>query len=330
MAKILKTAPQDPNNRTPDPLMAMVFFFVATSIYCVVGIFLTDSHQRLIAKICYTLFVVVGEFFINLTLTQQLCGVSQWRSTMFVTLIPWLMLFGVLHLFLMIFPGWMAPFANTFGYLVAKLMGLPDLMKALLVEQPTDLTTEASKALESIRSDNSLFINELYAEPGSKFMQKLDKNGLVFDDDKKTKPTKATEEDIKAGKSAVYKVAGKPVFERPVFDKAWDKLMKGKIIKDPSDEKLKNEGYDIEHSEKHKSELYHFVNMKYTISEYVWNLLTGFLVTSISYNYIINTGCARSPKEMKDRYDRYEAEQEQKKKAKDAKADKEPKYVQNA
>jgi hypothetical protein len=41
---------------------------------------------------------------------------------MFVTLIPWLMLFGVLHLFLMIFPGWMAPFANTFGYLVAKLM----------------------------------------------------------------------------------------------------------------------------------------------------------------------------------------------------------------
>jgi len=328
MPKILNNPPKDPDNPTPDPTIAMVFFFIATSIYCVIGIFLTDSHQRLIAKICYALFVIVGEYFINLTLSQQLCGVSQWRSTMFVTLVPWLLLFGVLHLFLMMFPGWMAPFANTFGYLVAKLMGLPELMKALLVEQPKDLTTEASKALESIRSDNSLFINELYAESGKTFMQKLDDKGVPqFEDDKKTKPIKATDEDKY---KATYKINGKPIFERPVFDKAWDKLMKGKIIKDPSDVKLLKEGYDLEHSQKHKNELYHFVNMKYTISEYVWNLLTGFLVTSISYNYIINTGCARSPKEMKDRYDKYEADQQKKKKDKDSKSANEPTYVQNA
>ena len=45
--------------------------------------------------------------------------------------------------------------------------------------------------------------------------------------------------------------------------------------------------------------------MKDTIAEYCWNLLTGILVTSISYNYIINTGCEKSPQEMKARYSEY-------------------------
>ena len=68
--------------------------------------------------------------------------------------------------------------------------------------------------------------------------------------------------------------------------------------------------------------------MKYSISEYVWNLLTGFLVTSVSYNYIINTGCAKSPEEMKKRYDDYEAEQNTKRNEKDKKDEKEPTYTQ--
>jgi len=54
------------------------------------------------------------------------------------------------------------------------------------------------------------------------------------------------------------------------------------------------------------------VEMKYSISEYIWNLLSGFLVTSISYNYIINIGCKKSAATMKKLHDDYEERQRQK------------------
>ena len=323
MVNLVDIESKDESESTPNPLMAMIFFFIVTSIYCVISILIADEHQRIIAKVCYMIFVVIGEYFINLTLSRQMCGIVQWKTTMFITLIPWVMIFGVLHLFLIMFPGWSTPFANTFGYLVAKLMGLPDLMKKILVEKidvagTSDTSNaEAARALESVRTDNSLFINELYAESGKQIMQKTDpitKKGL-FEDNGEPVRAKTDEPSI------TYKVDGKMIKERPIFDKAWNKLLSSGIIKKPEGD------YTKVMSEKGKESLYHFVQMKYTISEYVWNLLTGFLVTSISYNYIINTGCAKSPTEMKDRYDKYEAEEDKRKKDKEAEEAKKPNYT---
>lgn len=290
MSRLLNLEVKDTKNSSPDPLMAIIFFFIVTSIYCVISIFIPDSHQRLIAKVCYIIFVVIGEYFINLTLSRQMCGVAQFGTTMSITLIPWLLIFGMLQVFLVMFPGWTAPFSNTFGYLVAKLMGLPELMEKILVDQNADLP-EAARALESVRSDYSLLINELYTESGAKELNKT---------------------------TGEYKTV------RPRFDSAWDKLKVGRIIKKAGDK-----NYTQENEDKYKQSLYHFVQMKYTISEYVWNLLTGFLVTSISYNYIINHGCAKSPDEMKKRYDEYEAEQEEREREKKKKAANEPDYVQS-
>ena len=289
MSRLLDVEVTDSKDTTPDPLMAMIFFFIVTSIYCVISIFILDSQQKLIAKVCYILFVIVGEYFINLTLSRQMCGLAQWRETMFVTLVPWIIIFGVMHIFLTMFPGWSAPFSNTFGYLITKLMGLPDLMKKILVVD-TDKGTEVTRALESIKSDNSLFINELHTET----------------------------------REPVTDMEGNPVrpeqFKRPKFDSAWAKLEKDVIIqKFPEANNERSTMMD---------KLYQFVNMKYTISEYVWNLLTGFLVTSISYNYILNTGCAKSPKEMKERYDKYEEEQSNKTKQKEIETANQPTYTQ--
>jgi len=42
------------------------------------------------------------------------------------------MIFGILNLLLLTLPGWLAPFSNTFGYAIAKLAGLSDLMNEIL------------------------------------------------------------------------------------------------------------------------------------------------------------------------------------------------------
>jgi len=263
------------NTPEPNPLAAMIFFFIVTSVYCIISIFLGgDTMQKIIMKVSYILFVVIGQYFINLNLSESMCGIRQWKTTLFITILPWTIIFGVLHLFLTIFPGWLSPFSNTFGYLVAKLMGLPDLINKILVPITGD---EASAALISVSTDSSLLINQFSPEP---FTNKKDV----------------------AGAPIMYE--GKPMTEQKKFDDAWEKLQLGKIIKQDEDLKIIMKNADA------KKELYKFVDMKYIISEYVWNILTGFLVTSISYNYILNTGCAKSPKEMQERYDAYEEEQE--------------------
>lgn len=281
----------DEKNPTPDPAMAMIFFFIVTSVYCVISIFLNSSQQRLVIKVCYVLLIIVGQFFINLNLTESMCGIRQWKSTLFTTIVPWLIIFIVLHLFLVIFPGWLVPFSNTFGYLVAKLMGLPDLMKEMLAP-PVGEDKEISNALESIRVDNSLFINELYTED-DKFV--MDGDGkFTLDAD------------------------GKKIKSRPNFDKTWDRLVNTKII-DPAKQK---DYPDF------KDRLYAFVQMKFSVAEYVWNLLTGFFVTSVTYNYIINTGCSKSAKEMEERYNTYQAEASKDKKKKEEEEKNKPNYVQ--
>lgn len=272
----LDTESKDKDTTPPDPMAAMFFFFAVTSIYGIITVFSTDTTQRLIFKVCYILFVICGEFFINLSLTESMCGTRQWKNTLVMTIIPWLLIFGVLHLFLTVFPGWMSPFSNTFGYLVARLMGLPDLMKELLT---VDITESAAvRALESVKSDSSVLINELYTEAITPVFKQDDKGVDIPD----IEPT-----------------TGKQKMERKNFDMAVKKLIDGKIFKAGI-------------NDAQKDRLYGFVQMKYTVSEYVWNLLTGFLVTSISYNYIINTGCAKSPLEMKKRYDAYEASEDKK------------------
>ena len=51
--------------------------------------------------------------------------------------------------------------------------------------------------------------------------------------------------------------------------------------------------------------------MKSIISEYIWFALTGSLVTSISYNSMVNSGCTESAEEMEKRHNEY-VENEQK------------------
>ena len=280
----VKEQDKEKKSTTPDPAAAMLFFFIATSIYCIVSIFLGggDTKTKIIMKVCYILFIITGEYFINLNLSSAVCGgTAQWKPTLMITVVPWLLIFGVLHLFLVMFPGWLSPFSNTFGYFVVRLMGLPDLMKEILA--PVGQGSETERALLSVTTDNSLLINQFFTE---NVEETKDANGIR----KKS---------------------------RPKFDDAWEKLSKTGIIKPYPDPK---EG------EKSRKALYKFVEMKYTISEYVWNMLTGLLVTSVSYNYILNAGCDTSPDEMQRRHDKYEAEEKNKIAGKEETKSNEPNY----
>ena len=54
------------------------------------------------------------------------------------------------------------------------------------------------------------------------------------------------------------------------------------------------------------------IQIKDYVSEFVWYILSGFLVTTVSYNTIATTGCSNSVSEMKKRHDDYEKDVKEK------------------
>ena len=40
-----------------------------------------------------------------------------------LTIVPWVLIFGMVVVMLNVYPGWISPFSNTFGYGLTKLAG---------------------------------------------------------------------------------------------------------------------------------------------------------------------------------------------------------------
>ena len=225
------------------PTTALFWFLIITTIYFAIKYNVTDSSQSKIYFGIYITLLIIGEYIINLSLTDTMCGSRQWNTALLVTLIPWVIIFGILNLVLMIFPGWLAPFSNTFGYGVARLMGVSDLLdkifKAKLEPSATDKVMV--EALEHIYSDKSLLINEITTSNFDRFwtnMSSLFKSGVADNGDL-------------------------------------------------------------------KQQLYGFIRLKDIVAEYMWYLLTGGLVTSVGYNYVVNAGCSQNLKDMKQKDKKY-------------------------
>ena len=198
------------------------------------------------------MLLIVGEFIINLQLTDTMCGNKQYDTALFITLIPWAVIFGLLYVMLTVFPGWLRPFSNTFGYGIAKLSGLTSFFNSILIPEISlaSGTKEVNEALSHIYSDKSLLINEISQEPIS-------------------------------------------------FDSFWERM---KPIFDSGT-----------YTKENKAKLLSYVKLKDNVAEYIWYMLTGTLVTSVSYNYVVNKGCTQSVKEMKKRRKEYEAKIKEKK-----------------
>lgn len=84
------------------------------------------------------------------------------------------------------------------------------------------------------------------------------------------------------------------------FDNFWSN-MKGLFRKEVLDEeKLKDQ------SETVKTSLRKLVKMKELAAEYIWYIMSGVLISSMSYNFIITSSCKKSVQEMQDSFNKVE------------------------
>lgn len=215
----------------PNPSTSIFAFFIVTLIFSIIKYSIPDSMLTLI-NIIYIGTLVAIQITINSSLAKTICDNPQATTTGVVaTIFPMLFIFGLLQMLLTIFPGWLEPFSNTFGYAIAKIGGAEKAVRDVL---KAGTGGEVSKAINNIYNDPSIFLNQFNYEDSDNFNIKWNKSKDLFLSD--------------AGIGSVK-----------------------------------------------YNDFKNMVKLKDLVSQFVWYMLAGILVTSRSYNYIINQPCSLSP-----------------------------------
>lgn len=127
-----------------------------------------DKLKKNIIFIIYLLSNIIIQFIVNLGITKTMCGSNQWGIALMTTLFPWMIIFGVLFMILLVFKGWLVPFSNTFGYGITKLLGseqlLKDILKDKISEQSVGNSKELAKFISDSLSEPSLILNQFNSD----------------------------------------------------------------------------------------------------------------------------------------------------------------------
>jgi len=273
-----------------------IFFFLA-----VFGAYSYYKHTKkgvLSGGITFLFFLVLitGEYFINLAMSKDICGFDQEKTALIATVLPWFLVLGVLKAALIVFPGWLTPFSNTFGYIfVSVVTDLKDVFNNILTPQ-FDLAPESQKGNGAGQSGG--------AGAGYNTGSLQDSADIPADEIKNKRDIGRALEQIYTDQSILLNE-----LNLDNLDRFWDSFKFSRLIR-PSAK--------VDDLEKIRT----FLIMKSIVGEFVWLVLCGLLVVSISYNYILNMGCSFTPEQQKIRAQVLKEKQEEAKKKADAEKNK--------
>jgi len=279
-----------------------IFFFLA-----VFGAYSYYKHTKkgvLSGGITFLFFLVLitGEYFINLAMSKDICGFDQEKTALIATILPWFLVLGVLKAALVVFPGWLSPFSNTFGYIfVSAATDLNDVFNNILTPQ-FDLAPESRKKPSVMSGGGGGGEQSGGAGDSSGSLQNT--ADIPADEIKNKRDIGRALEQIYTDQSILLNE-----LNLDNLDRFWDSFKESRLIR-PSAK--------VEDLEKIRT----FLIMKSIVGEFIWLVLCGLLVVSISYNYILNMGCSFTPEQQKIRAQVLKESQEEAKKKADAEKNK--------
>lgn len=240
--------------------VAIVFFL---AVFCGYSYYKYTKNGHLTGGITFIFFLVllIGEYFINLAMSKDICGFDQQKTALWATIVPWFLVLGILKSALIVFPGWLTPFSNTFGYIfVSVITDLKDVFNRILTPQ-FDLAPKSASGGAGSGDDNSADI---------------------------PKDDVANKRDIGRALEQIYSDQSILLNELNIdnLDRFWDSFKESRLIRASA---------QVEDLDKIRK----FLLMKTIVGEFVWLVLCGLLVVSISYNYLLNIGCSFTPEQQK-------------------------------
>ena len=222
----------------------------------------------------YALLILIIQFIVNASVITTTCGGSiseNMGAAGLLTFIPWTLIFGVVIVIIMIYPGFKSAFSDVIGYfyisgsannILTELLINPELEKTLnsnseSPKQQIDNASkqrlqEASDAIIKICGNTSILINQIVP---SNFMD--------------------------------YWTTLKPLRKEKYQDDA-----------NPETVDMQNK-------------LFELVVTRDNVGEAMWYIYTGILITMIVQLKIATRGCKMNPATMTQNYDTYLANEEQ-------------------
>ena len=249
----------------------------------------TPGVQQIVSPVVGGLFVaaiLVGEYMISIGMIKTTCGFEQWEFGALVTFVPWVLIVGLLMGILSVRPGWLVPFSNTFGYFLASaVFGLSDTFKKLMrpkTSVPGDVDapeTREPRAQSSAPQASAPRLDEIEEIEGGGKSDTMDVERALQEiyEDESLLINQITPENIDAF-IARYTNAG--------------------IILKPSEYMAIEPGNTKDMYLNLITAIRKAVYFKLFISEFIWLLLSGILVISITFNYIVNYGCKMTPEQL--------------------------------
>ena len=330
----------------PNPSSTIVYFLLTTicfAFFTIYNIFqkqeisqITEATNNNVINFVYILLLVVGSYFINASISKSMCSQSiQWSYVLMITLLPWIIIFISLYFVLKIFPGWITPFSNTIGYSVIGLLGIEKTYDDIFrTTSEANSNTELVKAIANMNSNKPKFINQIsidiqeFVEFFTQMRQLLKEGILEKIDEMKAVKEKNTDltrgegtsdsgtEGLSQGKTAEGYGGGAFAYKRrnylPKKSHMYKKNYKGG---DTGDSDSSSE-LPIEARQPTKEPitnpiilLYQLLVIKQLIGKLVWYVLAGILISSISYNLVINMACEKSLEEIKKDFETAREEQ---------------------
>lgn len=325
----------------PSPSSTITYFLLTTICFAFFTIYNIFQKQKIsevaeapnnnVNNSIYILLLVVGSYFINASISKAMCTQSiQWSYVLMITLLPWIIIFISLYVTLKLFPGWISPFSNTIGYSIIGFLGIEKTYDAIFKTRAneSDENSEVVKAIANMNSNKPKFINQISIdiEEFKNFftsMPNLLKEGIIDEANeieiprkiqqliRQSEVTGSEESRGKEFKGETYGGGALLLKTRSYFPKKtnlYKKNIKGGGIGDS--DSPSSPSIDTEESIKNPVlTLYQLLVIKQIIGKIVWYVLAGILISSISYNLVINMACEKSLEEIEQDFETAREEQ---------------------
>jgi len=281
-------------------LLTTVFYYMAIKPTLTYDVFINKvkykehvSSSYLYLSI-YLLLVMIIQFVVNSSIIATTCGGSiseNMGAAGVFTFIPWSLIFGVVIIVLIIYPGFKSAFSDVIGYFYVSSTA-NKLLTDLLVN------TDLEKKLGEDVTPNT----PPSPDPSAPPISEMPVVAVSQSDTPIIGGNKSEKEQMQEAADLIIKICGNTsiLINQIVpsnFNDYWSllsPLKKDKYKNDSSKETIKL-----------RDDLFNLVVTRDNIGEAMWYIYTGLLLTSIVQLKITSRGCASNPKTMQQNYQKF-------------------------
>ena len=288
-------------------LVTTLFYYIAlkpTLTYDIVSVpesytsFVSSNYMYLGV---YLLLVIMIQFIVNASIITTTCGGSvseNMGAAGAFTFIPWFLIFGVIVIVLVIYPGFKSAFSDVIGYYYVSTKA-NELLVELLASQGLETSTTAPATATTATATTATATDSISptAPPASAFLGPKAQTG-------------GTKEELQKASDLILKICGNTsiLINQMVpsnFDSYWKLLnpLKKEKYQMKNGDEISNDAQQL------KKQLFELVVTRDTIGEALWYIYTGLLLTSIVQLKITSRGCATNPQTMEANYAKFQEQE---------------------